>query len=168
MHLRKSIFFGIFWMDVPVKYRHQLLLFCRTKYHWNNITNLKKLHFMDDELMFLFFSSQVYDAHNLQYSLEIGRNMTPTTQLPSLNEVTTKLLNDGITMDAGYTVTPKPANTQLDDIFLAVKTTQTNHAKRLSIIAKTWFQIAREQVIIHVTVIGNILILSLDPIKLIS
>lgn len=90
--------------------------------------------------------------------------MTPTTQLPSLNEVTTKLLNDGITMDAGYTVTPKPANTQLDDIFLAVKTTQTNHAKRLSIIAKTWFQIAREQVIIHVTVIGNILILSLDPI----
>lgn len=50
-----------------------------------------------------------------------------------------------MTNDAG-TVTPKPTAIQLDDIFLAIKTTQTNHAKRLSIIAKTWFQIAREQV----------------------
>lgn len=50
-----------------------------------------------------------------------------------------------MTNDAG-TVTPKPTSIQLDDIFLAIKTTQTNHAKRLSIIAKTWFQMAREQV----------------------
>lgn len=50
-----------------------------------------------------------------------------------------------MTNDAG-TVTPKPTAIQLDDIFLAIKTTQTNHAKRLSIIAKTWFQMAREQV----------------------
>lgn len=51
-----------------------------------------------------------------------------------------------MTNDARITVTPKPTAIQLDDIFLAIKTTQTNHAKRLSIIAKTWFQMAREQV----------------------
>lgn len=50
-----------------------------------------------------------------------------------------------MTIDAG-TVTPKPTTIQLNDVFLAVKTTQTNHAKRLNIIAKTWFQMAREQV----------------------
>lgn len=50
-----------------------------------------------------------------------------------------------MTIDAG-TVTPKPTAIRLDDVFLAVKTTQTNHAKRLNLIAKTWFQMAREQV----------------------
>lgn len=48
--------------------------------------------------------------------------------------------------DAGHTITPKPTTIQLDDIFLAVKTTKLNHAKRLHIIAKTWFQMAPEQV----------------------
>ena len=52
-----------------------------------------------------------------------------------------------MTIDAG-TVTPKPTTIQLNDVFLAVKTTQMNHAKRLNIIAKTWFQMAREQVIL--------------------
>lgn len=71
--------------------------------------------------------------------------MTPS-QLPWLNEVTTKLFDGRMTIDAG-TVTPKPTAIQLDDVFLAVKTTQTNHAKRLNLIAKTWFQMAREQVL---------------------
>lgn len=95
-----------------------------------------------------FFSIQIFDAPKSQYDnddlLRFQRNLTPT-QLPWLNEVTTKLFNDRMTIDAG-TVTPKPTAIQLDDVFLAVKTTQMNHAKRLNLIAKTWFQMAREQV----------------------
>lgn len=102
---------------------------------------------------FLFLSLQVLiDAPKSQHSgngdsLEYHRNLTPT-QLPWLNEVTTKLFDSSrMTIDAG-TVTPKPTTIQLDDVFLAVKTTQMNHAKRLNIIAKTWFPMAREQVIL--------------------
>lgn len=108
--------------------------------------------------VFLFISSsfvapfQVFEAPKSQHStgdlLEFHhRNLTPAQQLPWLNEVTTKLFDNRMTIDAG-TVTPKPISIHLDDVFLAVKTTQTNHAKRLSIIAKTWFQMAREQVIL--------------------
>ncbi|XP_031624606.1 fringe glycosyltransferase-like [Contarinia nasturtii] len=77
--------------------------------------------------------------------LGFHRNLTPT-QLPWLNEVTTNQFDSShrMTIDAG-TVTPKPTAIQLHDVFLAVKTTQTNHAKRLNIISKTWFQMAREQ-----------------------
>ncbi|XP_055300333.1 fringe glycosyltransferase-like [Sitodiplosis mosellana] len=93
--------------------------------------------------------NKVLDAPKSQHSgdgdlLGFHRNLTPT-QLPWLNEVTTKLFDSSrMTIDAG-TVTPKPTTIQLDDVFLAVKTTQMNHAKRLNIIAKTWFQMAREQ-----------------------
>lgn len=91
---------------------------------------------------------QVLDAPKSRGDLlGFHRNLTPT-QLPWLNEVTTKLFDTSrMTIDAG-TVTPKPTTIQLDDVFLAVKTTQTNQAKRLNIIAKTWFQMAREQVIL--------------------
>lgn len=65
------------------------------------------------------------------------------------NEVTTELHKAvHIREDAGHTITPKPTTIQLDDIFVAVKTTKLNHAKRVDIIAKTWFQIAPKQVTI--------------------
>lgn len=44
------------------------------------------------------------------------------------------------------TATVKPPTTTLNDIFISVKTTKNYHRKRLPIILKTWFQLAKKQV----------------------
>lgn len=44
------------------------------------------------------------------------------------------------------TGTPKPPTTELNDIFISVKTTKNYHDSRLALIIKTWFQLAKEQV----------------------
>lgn len=44
------------------------------------------------------------------------------------------------------TATPKPATTNLNDIFITVKTTKLYHDTRLALIIKTWFQLAKDQV----------------------
>lgn len=44
------------------------------------------------------------------------------------------------------TGTPKPATTNLNDIFITVKTTKLYHHTRLALIIKTWFQLAKDQV----------------------
>ena len=44
------------------------------------------------------------------------------------------------------TGTPKPPTTELDDIFISVKTTKNYHDVRLAMIVKTWFQLAKDQV----------------------
>lgn len=44
------------------------------------------------------------------------------------------------------TGTPKPQTTELDDVFISVKTTKNYHDTRLSMIIKTWFQLAKDQV----------------------
>jgi Fringe-like len=38
------------------------------------------------------------------------------------------------------------SNTELDDIFISVKTTKKNHNTRLKMIVETWFQLAKDQV----------------------
>ncbi|KAG5887802.1 hypothetical protein JTB14_019393 [Gonioctena quinquepunctata] len=43
------------------------------------------------------------------------------------------------------TATIKPPSTTLNDVFISVKTTKNYHSKRLPIILKTWFQLARKQ-----------------------
>lgn len=47
------------------------------------------------------------------------------------------------------TGTPKPPTTELNDIFISVKTTKNYHDSRLALIIKTWFQLAKEQVRRH-------------------
>lgn len=44
------------------------------------------------------------------------------------------------------TATPKPPTIELNDIFISVKTTKTNHDNRLELILNTWHQLAKEQV----------------------
>lgn len=44
------------------------------------------------------------------------------------------------------TATPKPTTTNLNDIFISVKTTKLYHDTRLDVIIKTWFQLAADQV----------------------
>lgn len=45
------------------------------------------------------------------------------------------------------TATLRPPATTLDDVFISVKTTRSYHSNRLPIILKTWFQLAKKQVI---------------------
>jgi hypothetical protein len=44
------------------------------------------------------------------------------------------------------TGTPKPPSTDLNDVFISVKTTKSYHDNRLAMIIKTWFQLAKNQV----------------------
>lgn len=44
------------------------------------------------------------------------------------------------------TATPKPPTIELNDIFISVKTTKSNHNNRLDLILNTWQQLAKEQV----------------------
>lgn len=73
----------------------------------------------------------------------ITNNLIPT---PTTNAASTKLLNDELATASGI-ITPKPPIIELNDIFISVKTTKANHATRLDVISKTWFQLAPKQVI---------------------
>lgn len=49
------------------------------------------------------------------------------------------------------TATVKPPSTNLNDLFISVKTTKHYHKRRLLFILKTWFQLAKAQVKIFKT-----------------
>lgn len=50
------------------------------------------------------------------------------------------------------TGTPKPATTNLNDIFITVKTTKSYHDTRLALIIRTWFQLAKDQVSLKIKI----------------
>lgn len=49
--------------------------------------------------------------------------------------------------EARLTATAKPPGTRLNEIFISVKTTSNYHKWRLPVILKTWFQLAKQQVL---------------------
>lgn len=49
----------------------------------------------------------------------------------------------------GATATMAPFSTDLDDVFISVKTTRHYHHSRLPAIIGTWFQFAKDQVGIY-------------------
>ncbi|XP_018567115.1 fringe glycosyltransferase [Anoplophora glabripennis] len=62
----------------------------------------------------------------------------------STNEI--EIPQEGFTTEmASATATIKPPTTTLDDVFISVKTTKNYHSKRLPVILKTWFQLAKKQ-----------------------
>lgn len=63
--------------------------------------------------------------------------------LPIIDTERNLLLHD--LSQRAVTATPKPPITELDDIFISVKTTKNYHDTRLALIIKTWFQLARDQ-----------------------
>lgn len=63
----------------------------------------------------------------------------------SISDTGRNLLLRGLSQRS-VTATPKPPITELDDIFISVKTTKNYHDTRLALIIKTWFQLARDQV----------------------
>lgn len=60
-------------------------------------------------------------------------------RVPAYNSLTSE-------KSPSVTATRKPPMTKLDDVFISVKTTKHYHNLRLSIIVKTWFQLAKNQV----------------------
>lgn len=66
------------------------------------------------------------------------------TQSKTVNAIEQPALMD-LNLQSGM-ATIKPPTITLNDIFLSVKTTKSNHASRLDIIIKTWFQLAKAQV----------------------
>lgn len=65
---------------------------------------------------------------------------------PSKDILTNYLLKQRHIYEFGVTATPKPITTNLNDIFITVKTTKLYHDTRLALIIKTWFQLAKDQV----------------------
>ncbi|XP_031620624.1 fringe glycosyltransferase [Contarinia nasturtii] len=59
--------------------------------------------------------------------------------------VTDYLLKQRHIHEFSVTATPKPTTTNLNDIFITVKTTKLYHDTRLALIIKTWFQLAKDQ-----------------------
>lgn len=59
----------------------------------------------------------------------------------------TATLNDEVSYNQiKFLNTPTPRTTDLDDIFISVKTTKDYHVSRLNMIIKTWFQLSKDQV----------------------
>lgn len=60
---------------------------------------------------------------------------------------TTSTLKDPVSYNQiQFLDTPTPRTTDLDDIFISVKTTKDYHDSRLNMIVKTWFQLSKDQV----------------------
>lgn len=86
------------------------------------------------------------DIHSFNFS-DIEVSERPTATL--LTELARRSRNGELLHDLSQravTATPQPPTTELDDIFISVKTTKNYHDTRLALIIKTWFQLARDQV----------------------
>lgn len=86
------------------------------------------------------------DIHIFNFS-DIEVSERPTATL--LTELARRSRNGELLHDLSQravTATPQPPTTELDDIFISVKTTKNYHDTRLALIIKTWFQLARDQV----------------------
>lgn len=86
------------------------------------------------------------DIRSFNFS-DIEVSERPTATL--LTELARRSRNGELLHDLSQravTATPQPPVTELDDIFISVKTTKNYHDTRLALIIKTWFQLARDQV----------------------
>lgn len=72
-----------------------------------------------------------------------GKNVKNPYSRHRMNE---RMLMKRRLYEYSVTATPKPTTISLNDIFISVKTTQLYHETRLSLIIKTWFQLAADQV----------------------
>ncbi|XP_030385299.1 fringe glycosyltransferase [Scaptodrosophila lebanonensis] len=85
------------------------------------------------------------DIRSFNFS-DIEVSERPTAAL--LNDLARRSRNGELLHDLSQravTATPQPPITELDDIFISVKTTKNYHDTRLALIIKTWFQLARDQ-----------------------
>lgn len=88
------------------------------------------------------------DIKSFNFS-DIEINEEDATAAARLDELARRSRNGELLHDLwqrAVTATPQPPITELDDIFISVKTTKNYHDTRLALIIKTWFQLARDQV----------------------
>lgn len=96
-----------------------------------------------------YFNLNLPPDEDIQHQQELHLNLVQSPQLSH----TTKAVNSDLLLNENnfyvkstVTGTPKPDQYNLDDIFISVKTTKNYHDKRLAMIIKTWFQLAKDQV----------------------
>lgn len=77
---------------------------------------------------------------------QVNTAVATNNDRPKDSIVTDYLLKQRHIHEFSVTATPKPITTNLNDIFITVKTTKLYHDTRLALIIKTWFQLAKEQV----------------------
>lgn len=82
--------------------------------------------------LFIFFS--------LDSIKDFNSNSTTSAQGHKTDQETSRDYNTHVDYES-------TTNIDLDDIFISVKTTKKYHDSRLKAIVKTWFQLARDQVI---------------------
>uniref|UniRef100_A0A0A1WQE2 Fringe glycosyltransferase n=1 Tax=Zeugodacus cucurbitae TaxID=28588 RepID=A0A0A1WQE2_ZEUCU len=87
------------------------------------------------------------DIKSFNFS-DIEVNEEDATAAARLDDLARRSRNGELLHDLwqrAVTATPQPPITELDDIFISVKTTKNYHDTRLALIIKTWFQLARDQ-----------------------
>uniref|UniRef100_A0A0K8VWC2 Fringe glycosyltransferase n=1 Tax=Bactrocera latifrons TaxID=174628 RepID=A0A0K8VWC2_BACLA len=87
------------------------------------------------------------DIKSFNFS-DIEINEEDATAAARLDDLARRSRNGELLHDLwqrAVTATPQPPITELDDIFISVKTTKNYHDTRLALIIKTWFQLARDQ-----------------------
>ncbi|XP_053955564.1 fringe glycosyltransferase isoform X1 [Anastrepha ludens] len=87
------------------------------------------------------------DIKSFNFS-DIEVNEEDATAAARLDDLARRSRNGELLHDLwqrAVTATPQPPITELDDIFISVKTTKNYHHIRLALIIKTWFQLARDQ-----------------------
>lgn len=124
-------------MQLPIdESQHQTIINLENLYS-NRLKNEQKLFKQTKSI-----DSTVSDNNNL--------NKVNNKNINSVSNKFSNYVDDNNYVDTVYqgavTATPKPPTTELDDIFISVKTTKSYHSTRLAIIVKTWFQLAKGQV----------------------
>lgn len=125
------------------------LLLLTSIFFFSILTSFNSIHFHFIEFIFftIFNSTQIYS-----FSLRIFYFQPSDSFRKVANSVDVKhdfrinaKLKDELKIRSA-TGTPKPATIDLNDIFISVKTTKSNHNTRLDLILNTWQQLAKEQV----------------------
>ncbi|XP_055373299.1 fringe glycosyltransferase [Condylostylus longicornis] len=105
---------------------------------YNKINNLK-----------LLYNKYNLNNNNINNGIGGSDDNNNSNDIDNINNliIDSATLNNLINQQYGSVVTgtPKPSITQLDDIFISVKTTKNYHDNRLALIIKTWFQLAKDQ-----------------------
>ena len=102
------------------------------------------------QLWLLPWSSDAATSHlqvqREQQAVSSGRQVFGPDRAPRSVEESPQQVANLVAQQQMATATPAP-HTTLDDIFISVKTTKNFHQSRLDVILKTWFTLARDQVI---------------------
>lgn len=100
-------------------------------------------------LIFCHFSFQWIDEVNVA---EVSGSRSVIVEAPASRRIISEESSPPVTPPVA-TATMAPFATNLDDVFISVKTTKHYHHSRLPAIIATWFQFAKDQVSLPYTIV---------------